>query len=100
MPISIALVWISNPLTVAPLFYGTYEVGRALLGSPALEFSIELSWDWFKTEFPNLWQPLLTGSLICGFFFGLIGYFAIQFFWRWQVVSNWEKRKKRNSPEE
>lgn len=95
MPIAIALVWISNPVTAAPIFYGAYELGRFILGSPAVEFSIDLSWAWFNTEFPRLWQPLIVGSLICGLFFGMVGYFSIQWFWRWQVVSNWEKRKKR-----
>ena len=93
LPISVALVWISNPLTITPIFYTTYELGRWILGTPAMRFSIELSWTWFNTEFPKLWQPLLVGSVISGLVVGAMGYFSMQLFWRWHVVRNWEKRK-------
>jgi len=32
LPISIALVWITNPLTIAPIYYGCYKLGSYLLG--------------------------------------------------------------------
>jgi uncharacterized protein (DUF2062 family) len=54
---------------------------------------MEMSWEWFRSEFPNLWQPLLLGSLITGVVMGSAGYLAMQIFWRWQVMRNWEQRK-------
>lgn len=93
LPIAVALVWISNPVTTPPIFYATYELGRWILGTPAVEFTLNLSWEWFKSELPKLWQPLFAGSLTCGVVFGSLGYFAIQGLWRWQVINNWEKRK-------
>jgi len=95
MPISVLLVWISNPVTMAPIFYATYEFGRWILDCPPLSFSIDLSWQWLTEEFTKLWQPLLVGSVICGIFFGTVGYLSMQVFWRWQVIRNWEKRKQR-----
>lgn len=97
MPIAVALVWISNPLTMPPIFYATYEFGRWLLDTPAVAFSVDLSWEWLTTEFTKLWQPLLAGSLLCGLVFGGLGYISIQLFWRWHVVRNWERRKQRRN---
>ncbi len=95
LPIAVALVWISNPLTMPPIFFATYELGRWILDSPAIAFSIELSWDWLNNEFTRLWKPLLVGSLLTGFIVGGLGYIFIQLFWRWHVVRNWERRKQK-----
>jgi uncharacterized protein (DUF2062 family) len=94
LPIAVALVWISNPVTIPPIFYATYEFGSWVLDTPPNEFTIELSWEWFTGTFMGLWKPLLVGSLICASFFSITGYFSIQLFWRWHVVRNWEKRKE------
>ncbi len=94
MPIAVALVWISNPLTMPPIFYACYEFGRWILDRPPIEFSVTLSVDWFLTEFPQLWQPLVTGCLISSIIFAAIGYFGMHYIWRWQVIRNWEKRQK------
>lgn len=97
LPIAVALVWVSNPLTIPPIFYATYEFGRWVLDSPSLQFSMELSWEWFSSELRKFWKPLLVGSLIIASMLSAIGYFGIRFFWRWHVISNWEKRKSRRA---
>ncbi|MGR6873721.1 DUF2062 domain-containing protein [Pseudomonas sp. HK3] len=93
LPISIGLVWISNPLTIPPIFYFTYKVGTVLLDTPIREFEIELSLNWVLTELGAIWQPLLLGSLLCAIIFSAIGFIGIRLFWRFHVISNWKKRK-------
>ena len=93
LPISIGLVWISNPITIPPIFYFTYKVGTVILDTPIREFEIELSLDWVLTELGAIWQPLLLGSLICAIIFSAISFIGIRLFWRIHVVSNWNKRK-------
>ncbi|WP_283786644.1 DUF2062 domain-containing protein [Bermanella sp. WJH001] len=93
LPISIGLVWISNPITIPPIFYFTYKVGTVILDTPIREFEIELSLDWVLTELGAIWQPLLLGSLICAIIFSAISFIGIRLFWRFHVVSNWNKRK-------
>ena len=93
LPISIGLVWISNPITIPPIFYFTYKVGTVILDTPIREFEIELSLDWVLTELGAIWQPLLLGSLICAVIFSAISFIGIRLFWRFHVVSNWNKRK-------
>lgn len=104
LPISMALVWISNPITWGPIFLFAYEVGRFLLGSPPVHVSFELTWDNFA-QMNKILLPLWTGSILCGTFFGLCASVFMRWFWRWHVIRNWERRKnlrllrKQTSPE-
>lgn len=93
VPISVGLVWISNPITMPPLFYATYVFGTWMLDTPATEFNIELSVDWVMTELNAIWKPLFAGSITAGLIFGLLGYLGIHIAWRMHVMSNWKKRK-------
>lgn len=95
LPISLALIWITNPLTIPPIFFLTYELGRWLLHSPPMDFDIHLSWEWFTLQGRAILAPLLLGSLISGLVFGGLGFVAMYQLWRWTVVRNWENRKRR-----
>jgi uncharacterized protein (DUF2062 family) len=94
LPIAAALVWITNPFTMPFFFYLTYKVGSVILQSEPLMVEPELTWDWLANEFGHLWKPLLLGSVLTGLFFGALGYFGMQLYWRWHVNHNWNKRKK------
>ncbi|MHC5210786.1 MAG: DUF2062 domain-containing protein [Planctomycetota bacterium] len=39
IPVAIALVWISNPLTIVPLYYAFYWMGTLLMGVPTRSYS-------------------------------------------------------------
>lgn len=93
MPITIALVWISNPITVAPMFYSTYRFGSWILGNPPHFEKITISLDWLAAQLANVWQPLLLGSLVCGIAFGLTSFVMVRIYWRWKVKRNWHFRK-------
>lgn len=92
LPITIALIWISNPLTIGPIFFFTYKIGTWLLGTPVVSFEIELSWQWLSTELASIWAPLLVGSLLTGLMSGALGYAGIQLYWRWHVTRHWRNR--------
>ena len=82
LAISIALVWFSNPLTMPPIFYFAYKVGKWILDSPIHNVSFELSLSWFQTQFLHIWKPLLVGSLACGIVSAILGYFIVRVsFW-------------------
>ena len=93
LPLSVALVWITNPVTIPPMFFFTYKVGTWLLGVPERVTGIELSLDWLVTQAGLVWQPLLVGSLLCGTIAGTIGYFVSGWVWRRQVIQRWERRR-------
>jgi hypothetical protein len=93
LPLSVALVWISNPLTMPPIFYFNYTIGTYLLGQKTDEsLHFELSWHWIINVLGDLWQPLYLGSLVVGLVLAFIAYFAINIVWRWHVVKNWQER--------
>jgi uncharacterized protein (DUF2062 family) len=94
--ISVALVWISNPLTMPPMFYFAYKVGLAVTGAPAGEFTFELTWQWLSDGLAQVWYPFIVGCLSCGLFFGLLGSTAIRIYWRWHVIHHWHKRRLNN----
>lgn len=93
LPISLTLVWISNPLTFPFIFFACHKLGARILQLPHREFQFELSLSWLQSEFLLIWQPLVLGCLLSGLFFGSLGYVTIQWSWRWHVVKKWESRK-------
>lgn len=97
LPIAIALVWISNPLTFPFIFYGAYELGSWMLDRQGDRFTFELSWRWFTTGFPAIWEPLVLGCLTASIFFGTLSYGLVQWFWRWHVLDRWKERRIRRN---
>lgn len=96
LPLSVVMVWISNPITMPPLFYMAYNVGVALMGNPeAAEFNFELSWEWVSTGLYSIWQPFLLGCLVCGLFFGLLGSAVLRIVWRFHVIQLWKERRQK-----
>lgn len=93
LPLSVALVWISNPLTMPPMFYFNYKVGAWLLGRPVLDFKFHLSWHWLSERLIDIGVPLYVGSVVLGVLSACISYLIIQFLWRRKVRSDWRKRR-------
>lgn len=94
VPLSIALVWISNPVTMPPLFYFTYRLGTLILGEPSTVDSVELSLEWLALQLAAVWQPLILGSLVTGLSLGSLGFVLVRLYWRWRI-SRYLKRRAR-----
>ena len=97
LPISVSLVWITNPITIPPMFYFAYWVGTLMVGADAQQVEFVMSVEWPTTELSHIWLPLLVGSLTCGIVSGTLGNFLMQGFWVWQVNKSWRKRQSRSS---
>ena len=95
LPISVALVWISNPLTVAPLFFAAHELGAWILDRPPEEFRIELSLQWLFGELGKVWEPLLLGCFVIGLASAILGHMLIRLVWRAHVMVSWRDRRIR-----
>ena len=95
LPISVTLVWISNPVTMPIMLYFAYQVGLFLLGSPNYDFYFDLSWTFLFDQMEQIVLPLIIGCLFCGTVFALLGYFSIRLIWRFSVVRSWQKRRFR-----
>ncbi len=92
LPLSVILVWISNPVTMPPIFYFNYKIGAMVLDHPVLAFEFELSWSWLNSRLVDIGIPLYLGSLIVATVSGCIAYLIIQFLWRRKVRQDWRDR--------
>lgn len=97
LPISVALVWLTNPVTMAPAYYFCYLVGATVLNTPPQTFSFEPSWHWVSHEFIRIWQPFILGCFLVSAGLALLGYYGMHGLWRWHVMRDWERRRKRHS---
>ncbi|SEK21214.1 DUF2062 domain-containing protein [Ectothiorhodospira marina] len=95
LPIAVTLVWITNPLTMAPIFFSAYHLGKFLLDEPARGFSFEWSLSWFTGELLMIWQPLLLGSLLMSTVAGLVGYTTIRLSWRLHILRRLADKRRR-----
>lgn len=95
LPFSVALVWVTNPITITPIFYSTYLVGTWLLGVPPVTEGFEMSAEWFQESLGEIWQPLLLGSLLCGSILATAGYCIMRGLWRLHIIRRFKERRGR-----
>lgn len=94
LPLAAMGVWITNPLTIAPIYFFTYKVGSWALDVPVEQYAFTMTWEWFTHEFLAVWQPLLLGSFICGVIAALLAILFVRLLWRLMVIHSWLKRTK------
>ncbi|APX93611.1 ATP-binding protein [Halomonas sp. 1513] len=95
LPLSVGLVWITNPLTMPLIFYGNYRVGAWLLDTPAREAPTRLSTRWIAEQMVDIMPILVVGSLVSAVVIGLAANLVIRLIWRWQVSRSWRRRRLR-----
>lgn len=89
LPLSIALVWISNPITWVPLWGPAYLFGAWLLGQPSVPLE-QLTLEVFGQHVVALW----VGCVLVGSMVATGGYFMVSLIWRSRVVRSWQRRRK------
>jgi uncharacterized protein (DUF2062 family) len=93
---AVPMVWVSNPVTMPPIFYFCYQVGIMLLGSKGTaHFNFELSFAWLASELLLIWEPFLLGCFVVASVSALLGYSLIQLFWRYHIWQSIKNRKNR-----
>ncbi len=95
LPLSVSLVWITNPITIPPLFYFAYQLGTILLGIPIQEIDFSLSQEGLFHSLGAIWYPFLLGCFVFGTISASTGYLLINFLWRSQVHRSWQLRRKK-----
>lgn len=94
LPLSVALVWLSNPITMPPLFYMGYRLGAFILQEPLLEFHFELSWTWILHTLETIAPAMFLGCIIIGIISSILSYFGVLALWRYSASRKWKKRKQ------
>jgi uncharacterized protein len=93
VPIAVVLVWVSNPITMPPMLFFSYQLGAWLLNRRIEVATIELNWAWLSAHIGQIGGPLLFGSLLCGWVAGLTGMVVVRVLWRLHVVKRWRARR-------
>ena len=89
LPISILLVWISNPLTWIILFTPPYLLGLAITGETGISLNA-ITIDMMMQQF----TALMIGCLIFGSSLAISGYFLANVIWRLIVANKWSSRRR------
>jgi hypothetical protein len=95
LPLTIALVWLNNPITIAPIFYAGYKAGSWLLGTTPKDIEFELSSDCLWAQLADIGVPLLLGSITLGLVLGIVGALLLNLVWRLRVQQRWHARAGR-----
>lgn len=95
LPTALALVWLNNPLTIAPLFYLSYQVGLLVLQQPSQPLEFTASWAWFENQLHGAVPALLIGSVVLGTVVGAVGYLMTRWWYRRDVQQRLHKRRSR-----
>jgi uncharacterized protein (DUF2062 family) len=94
VPIAISMVWLSNPITMPFMYYMEYQTGNFLLGKEELD-NIELTLDWFSSNWDSIVLPLYVGTIPYSLFVSLIIYYIINLLWIRSVRQEKSERFKR-----
>lgn len=90
LPISILLVWISNPFTWLILYTPPYLLGLAITGETSISLN-KITVDIMMQQF----TALFLGCIIFGSSLAIAGYILANVIWRMIVVNRWNSRRHR-----
>ncbi len=89
LPLALACVWLSNPLTYLPIFALEYSIGRQVLDIPpqkGIDFG-ELAgspdiWGEIFSRLQDVGVPLLAGALVMSLATSVASYLLVSVFWK------------------
>jgi len=97
LPLSVIVVWISNPLTMGPMYWFAWRLGRWLLDEPYVPVQFEPTFAWLTAELGMAWQPLGLGCVLLGILSAAVGYVVSRLFWRYHVIRSLLARRRRRA---
>ncbi|MGM8849240.1 ATP-binding protein [Salinicola sp. MH3R3-1] len=95
LPLSVSLVWLTNPLTMPVVFYFNYRVGAWILNYPARQVPDHITTMWIAEQMANIILPLAVGSVVVGLVLAIASNVLVRLIWRLQISRSWRRRAKR-----
>jgi len=92
VPIALAMCWLSNPITMPPMYYMEYLTGSFFLGIEPEP--VEMTLEWFKNNLDDIFIPLYFGTALYSVFGSITAYFLVNFLWKLSVHK--ERKEKTN----
>lgn len=106
MPVAVAAVWINNPFTIAPIWYGGYRIGHLLLNTLHLNPDSHevVNHSMHAPELMRAWRMVeetFLGCVVEGAIFAIVAYVLFDLAWRLSIRGRWKlranQRKARNA---
>lgn len=94
LPVAVAMVWITNPVTVPPIAFVNYHFGAWLLGRTPREWTFEPSLDWLLQQAEDFGLPLLVGSMATAVVAGVATFVIAHLLWRWHIIAKLRRRRR------
>lgn len=92
--ITVALAWVSNPITTPLFLFCIFHIGAFVLQSDYVFLSPEFTVEWFTHSLLGVWKPLVVGSILGSLSVAILSYTCVRFLWRLHVVIEWNRRKQ------
>ncbi|MEA3492042.1 MAG: DUF2062 domain-containing protein [Campylobacterota bacterium] len=93
VPLAISIVWLSNPITMPPMYYMEYLTGNFILGREGID-SVEMSVEWFKEHLGDIFVPLYIGAAFYSIFVSSTVYFIVNRLWIFSVKTEQDEKAK------
>jgi len=93
--VAVPTVWVSNPVTMGPMYYFCYLIGVEVLDLPSSRFHFELSFEWLLNGLADIWQPFLLGCLIVGVISSLASFALVRILWHLHILNHIRERAGR-----
>ncbi|XOZ34727.1 DUF2062 domain-containing protein [Halomonadaceae bacterium KBTZ08] len=95
-PAAFAVSWLSNPITMAPLYWAFHELGEQL--TVVLPVSLDIIPAWMLEGIGDAMTFTAIGSLLVAIPFSVGGYLATHGLSRWLQIRRRMRRERRNGP--
>ncbi len=92
IPVAVLGVWISNPLTMLPLYGTGFVLGAYLTGTPLVPIN-EITLIWLGTRLPQLWLGCLLMAIVGAF----LSFYLVTGLWKLKVLRNRQRRRSSRS---
>jgi uncharacterized protein (DUF2062 family) len=95
IPVTLAAIFITNPVTMVPLYYAAYRSGCFVLGlTPLTRLPRFNAHDWLPAFHGPFLEPFLLGCLMLGLAVAVLGYVLLGLSWHLSLVYKFYKRKR------
>jgi uncharacterized protein (DUF2062 family) len=95
VPVALAMCWLSNPITMPPMYYMEYLTGSYLLGIEPEP--VEMTLEWFKENLDAIFIPLYFGTAVYSIFGSLTAYFLVNLLWKSSVDKERQSKKQQKN---
>jgi len=93
VPVSVVMVWFTNPLTIPPLLYAAWRTGSMLLGESDRTVPHAPTLAGMVARLGDVWPTVLAGCLFWAAVSAVTGFLLTRLLWRLLALRRWRQRR-------